>query len=283
MKNRHLNRISGFLLVMHTALQSASQTHKPIITLFSHGILDTGKQVLNYTEKKGSHAIITTPYATFNYPDARYKFWNLSLGQAPDIKTLAQAHAKTTKEFPESQHVLIGMSRGASVVLSYMALHQPKNVKALVLESPFDTVPAVLDAAADHVPDFIKNETTRTLAASIIKNLAGKHDPSAPQPIDLVGKIPTDLPMLIITSQEDKLVPTQLTTNIYQELKDTGHTHVYLLRLARGKHSQLLHGPDGLKYAQVVHAFYKKYGIPYNQILAEQGEEYLHACKQEGY
>lgn len=275
-------RIFGLLFALYAGLQSAPSDTQPTITLFSHGILDTGKQVLNYTgTKKGSHAIITTLYATFNYPDAPYKFWNLSFGQAPDVKAFAQAYEKVTQQFPDHQYVLMGMSRGASVILSYMALHQPKNVKALVLESPFDTVPAVLDAAADHVPDLIKYQTTRTLAADIIRTMARKHDPSAAQPIDLVEKIPTDIPVLLISSQEDKLVPAQLTANIYQKLKDTGHTHTYLLRLSKGKHSQLLNSADGLKYAQVVHAFYKKYGIPYDPVLAEQGEEFMSSCRQE--
>lgn len=285
MKCNRLKRIYGLLLVIiHASLQSAPLDSKPAVTLFSHGILDTGKQVLKYTGKQnGSPAIITAPYVTFNFPDAGEgpygmklcKFWNCSFGQNNDVKALALAHEKTSKQFPNHSHILMGMSRGASVILTYMALHQPKNVRALVLESPFDTVPAVLDAAADHVPDLIKCQTTRAAAVSVLQNIAMEYDPSAPQPIDLIDKLPLDLPVLLISSQEDKLVPAARTFNIYQKLKNKGHQHVYLLPLAKGKHSKLLHDTDGLKYAQVVNAFYKKYDLPHDPALATQGEPLL--------
>lgn len=273
-----------FVSSLFTSVIAFGMDSKATVTLFAHGILDTGKQVLKYTGKEnGSPAIITAPYATFNFPDAGEgpcgmklcKFWHCSFGQNNDIKALASAHEQTSKQFPNHNHVLMGMSRGASVILSYVAVHQPKNVQALVLESPFDTVPAVLDAAADHVPDLIKYQTTRAAAVSVLKNIAREYDSSAPQPIDLIDNLPSDLPMLLISSQEDKLVPAARTYAIYQKLKNRGHQHVYLLRLAKGKHSKLLHDTEGLKYAQVVHAFYKKYGLPHDPVLATQGEPLL--------
>lgn len=283
-----LNYFLSFIALIHFSIQSAQ---KPTVTLFSHGILDTAKQVFEYTgTEKGSRAIITAPYRTFNFPDAcslygikLCKFWNCSFGQAQDVKALALAHEKITKQFQDHNHILMGMSRGASVILSYVALHQPKNVKALVLESPFDTVPAVLDAAADHVPDLIKCQTTRALAYAVLENIARKYERGALQPIDLVDRLPSDLPILLICSDEDKLVPAQRTSNIYRKLKSKGHNDVYLLRLSKGKHSKLLHDSDGLKYASVVHAFYKKYDLPHDPVLAAEGEQVLLGCTPENY
>lgn len=288
MKYTFLKKFFGPLFVMvHAVLQSTQTHNKPAITLFSHGILDTGKQVLNYTDNhNGSRAIITAPYASFDFPDAGKgphgiklcKFWHCSFGQNNDVAALAAAHEETSRHYEDHNHVLMGMSRGASVILAYMALHQPKNVRALVLESPFDTVPAVLDAAADHVPNVIKYRIVRAATVALLKNIAMKYDQSAPQTIDLIDRIPLDLPILLICSQEDKLVPAARTVNIYQALKNKGHQHVYLLCLTKGKHSKLLQGADGLKYAQVVHAFYKKYDLPHDATLAEQGESMLFEC-----
>lgn len=285
MKRDFLKKIFGLLFVMgHAVLQSTPPNCKPAVTLFSHGILDTRKQVLNYTDNQsGSTAIITAPYVSFDFPDAGKgpygiklcKFWNCSFGQNNDVEALAVAHEVTSRQYENHNHVLMGMSRGASVILAYMALHQPKNVRALVLESPFDTVPAVLNAAADHVPNLIKYQIIRAATVALLRNIAMKYDQSAAQPIDLIDQLPSDLPILLICSQEDKLVPASRTFNIYQKLKNKGHQHVYLLCLAKGKHSKLLHGADGLKYAQVVHAFYKKYDLPHDAALAAQGEPIL--------
>jgi len=44
-----------------------------------------------------------------------------------------------------SEIVIFGLSRGASAVLNLMALYNPPQVKALVLESPFDTVGSIID------------------------------------------------------------------------------------------------------------------------------------------
>lgn len=274
--------IISFLSIV--TLFSHAQGPRPTMTLFAHGILDSGEQVTNYTkEKAGQYAIIFRPYATFNFADAckkiyglkLCKFWNCSFGQDNDIQELDSAYKQLVERFPSYDIVLAGMSRGASVIISYVATYRPKEVKALVLESPFDRVQSALDAAVDQVPQIISCGATRAIASMILRNVAYKYNPSALQPLDLVGKLPLDLPILLIASDEDKLVRTQSTYALYKKLLDIGHQHVYFLRLAKGRHSRLLHAENGLEYAQVVHAFYRKYNLPNDPTLAEQGQELL--------
>lgn len=281
-----LNYLLSFIALIHLSIQSA-QT--PTVTLFAHGILDTGKQIFKYMGKQGEpNIIITPPCATFNFSDAcdfygikLCKFWNCSFGQDNDIKAFDSAYKKTITRLAQHNLIFVGMSRGASVILSYVALYQPENIRALVLESPFDTVQSSLDAAVKQVPALINCKTTRAMAAFILRNIARKYEPSALQPIDLVDRLPIDLPILLICSDEDKLVPVESTCNLYRKLKRTGHQHVYLLRLSKGKHSKLLHDSDGLRYALVVHAFYKKYALPHDPVLAAEGEQFLLDCTPE--
>lgn len=274
-----------FIISFLTLLVGCSHAHatRPAMTIFAHGILDSGEQVTSYTQQKaGRHAIIFRPYATFNFADActvyglkLCKFWNCSFGQENDIQTLDNAYRQLVERFPLHDMILVGMSRGSSVIISYVATYHPKEVKALVLESPFDRVQSALDAAVDQIPLIISCVVTRALASSILRTIACNYNPCALQPVDLIDKISLDLPVLLIASEEDKLVRIQSTYALYKKLCNAGHQHVYLLRLTKGRHSKLLHAENGQQYAQVVHAFYQKYNLPHDPILAEQGQELL--------
>lgn len=261
------------------------------ITLFSHGMLDTGSnQIKGYLPVEGNQDarfIIQKPYAYFNYDDAcdpKYgiklcKFWHCSFGQQNDQATIARVYDALTKKFPERSYVLAGVSRGASVIWSFVANKKPSMVKALVLESPFDRIQTSLEAAARHVPALINCGLTRTLAQTLLRSIALKFKADALQPIDLVDQMPLDLPMLIVCSLEDKLVPAQSSYRLYQALHARGHKDLYILTLTKGKHAKLLQGVDGQRYEAVAHAFYKKYGLPHDQQKAEQGKELLPLCQ----
>lgn len=262
----YLNMPKLGLAMLLMSLHLAADAQTSSLTLFAHGILDTGRnQIQNYA----ASGIIAKPYAYFNFDDAcepKYgiklcKFWHCSFGQDNDIKTLARAYDNLATKFPTQSLVLYGVSRGASVIWSFIANQHPKQIKALVLESPFDRIQTSLQAAADHVPAIINYGFTRHLAQIILRTIACKYKVDALQPIDLADKIPLDLPILIICSLEDKLVPATSSYALYEALKKRGHQHAYIVVLPKGKHAKLLHGASGQQYEAAVHAFYKKYGL----------------------
>ena len=279
------------------------QLNSDSITLFSHGLLDSGRsQISGYTLNEVSpdtqatqpaflpRHTISKPYAYFNFDDAceptygikLFKFWHLSFGQHNDIEKLFRAYNATVQKFPTRHLVLAGVSRGSSVILSFVAAYQPKNIKALVLESPFDRIQTSLQAAAEHVPSLINFGLTRAVAKFILANIAFKYKIDALQPIDVVYKIPLNMPILIVCSLEDKLVPAYSSYHLYEALRARGHKHAYILVLEKGKHAKLLHGQSGEQYEYVVHAFYKKYGLKHDPSLAEKGEPLLKLCQPNG-
>ena len=257
-----------------------------VITLFSHGLADTFAQAYNYVKwytKNGlphtnERFVITGPVKTFNYPDAkgalaklcRVNFTQTSLWQDNEIATLANAYNQIIAQNPLESVLLFGLSRGASGALNFVARHKPNNIKALVLESPFDTVMGIVN-------DKTTNEYARALAKAVLKCHIPffKYDLNGIHALDVAAQVPCDLPILIMCSLEDTTVPATSTLRLYARLKATGHTNVHCVVLPRGQHSKLLQGPDGAIYQAAAHAFYKKYGLPHDPALADLGKDLL--------
>ncbi len=275
------------ILVYSTSLESVTY-------FFAHGLANNYKQAYSYTktaiikrkEVVNDRYILNSPLVTFNFPDAkglfakifRVNFMQTSFAQDNELEATLQAYS--TINDPQGA-VIMGVSRGAAVaaafasmVCSTAAKMTVAPLRALILESPFDSF---LDALNDK----IKKAWLRTLAASLVKHGMPffKYDSTGKQPIDTVELISPDLPILLVCSLEDTTVMASSTKRLYMRLRSTGHKHVYLLILTIGAHARLLSGPEGHTYHAVVHAFYKRYGLPYEEASAELGLSLLAQCQ----
>ncbi len=227
--------------------------------------------------KDASLWLIQQPLHTFNFPDATKKGFDgsqTSLGQENEIRTLANAYEKAKHTHDV---VLMGMSRGASTILNFLGTQNPTNVAAAIVESPFDSITNTLE-------NFCKVAGVSWLMPLGIlyasPNLFfSKFNPKGVFPIKVVHKIQKDLPILIIASLEDTLIPALSTAAIYSKLVDTQHSHVYFLLLEKGAHGYLLEHDNAHIYLNTVHAFYKKYDLPYNETLAAHGASILDQCQ----
>ena len=107
-----------------------------------------------------------------------------------------------------------------------------------------------------------------------------KYNKSGPKPIESVDQIPSSLPLFLICSPEDALVPAWSTIILYAALKSRGNPHVYLLLLPGGAHAKLIDHPQyGPLYAQAVNAFYERFDLPCDPELAHQGQSLLAKCQ----
>jgi len=281
-----VKKIAFFLL-----FSTIANIHAQVWYLFSHGIADTYKQAYKYvkTYKIGKNTfhntqyLITRPFLTFNYPDAHEGFLRInrnetSFAQDNEIARLKLRFEKTMryaqeKEPGDNEIIIFGLSRGASAALNLVALYNLPAVKALVLESPFDSVATIIDNKRKQLHlEWLSHDT----GEYIMENIFRRYDRNGVRPIDLVSKIRKDLPILIICSKKDQLVPCHSSVKLYQKLKESGHNAVHLFITDHGKHSKILEAQDGDTYQAVVHAFYKKYGLPHNTEFALQGKKYLH-------
>jgi|SRR4030095_14825038 len=262
---------------------------KLIVTIFSHGIADTYKQAFLYSKSYTKNGILYknelflfyTPYVSFNYPDATNKFYRVnwsetSFGQENEIGRLHLSYQRTMKKYEDCGIILFGLSRGASNLSIFAGLHQYDNIKALILESPYNTMTEVIESMMNRKGlGWIHISYGETLAEFIFK----KYTRNGWSPKNCVDTIPKNIPILITCSKEDETVPYTSSINLYKNLVASGHEHTYILIVDHGNHAQILQGPDGEQYQSTVNAFYKKYNLPHCPISAAKGETYLALCQ----
>ena len=270
-----------YLLILIFAGLLHSFSLKGYTYLFSHGFGETYRQAYRYAKTykwlgktyKNQNYILYTPIKLFNYPDSLWKglppkLNKTSLAQKNEIVTLKNAY----DEIEDENIILFGTSRGASVVLNFAGIHNTDKLKAIVAESPFDNVKSVFNT------HWFVNIASKLISKPKIYKFflwATKHKEEGEHPIDNVIHIRNDLPVMLICTESDEIVPCSSTINLYKKLCENGHKHVYLLKFKTGKHGKLLWTENGIKCRNVVHAFYAKYHLPHNPEFAKQGKNDL--------
>jgi len=241
----------------------SSTPETPLYFLFAHG-LGGHKGNVHYYHK---HTIVRDPFWSFNFPDARdgiINYKETSLAQGHEIEALKEAFETFCQEtFTKSgcipNIVLTGASRGASSIITFMGTHNPTNVSALVIESPFDTMDSVIIGLLSKI-GLGKSEGLRKLGHKILKKNYPKYDKDAPTPLSMIPHIRNkDLPILIICSKKDELIPWTSSYRLYEEFKKHGFTNVHIFISSRGKHVRILEDRYAHLYKEAVDTFYKKY------------------------
>ena len=280
-----------FLIISNNI--APAQPNNCCLVLFSHGIADTYKQAFLYAKsyiyegKKytNDRYLFPCPFVTFNYPDAtetiiRVNYKETSFGQPNEIERLHSAYDKAKKwafnRWDDCNIILFGLSRGASNLGIFAGTRTLEHVKAIILESPYYTMGEVI---ANMLQKNNLGWVPLSYGESVAEFIFKKYDRYGKSPATTVENIPSDMPILIVCSKEDGLVPYASSINVYKKLLNSGHKHVYILILDHGQHAKILSGQDGQKYQSVVHAFYKKYNLPYDSSSAEEGENILLFCQ----
>lgn len=272
-------------------LHSHDEYKSNIVYIFAHGLGATQQQGMQFSLLKKNTAtdsfnptwIIGCPTLLFNFPDAKNdnnEYFNkqVNLGQQLDIDRLCAAHAHAKNELPEHEVVLVGLSRGSVTIINYLATHTPQDVRAVILESPFDTFKNV-------VKHLLRRFYMHWIpfASKIGMKLSGVHFPMLDKkgifPLDVIKKTPHDIPVLFVHSKKDKVIPINSSRTLYAQLKAAGHEHAYLLELPSGSHGKLLMSEHAQLYHCVVQAFYKRYDLPHDPKSAQKGEATLSQCQ----
>lgn len=235
-----------------------TQADKPV-TIYCHGLGGNKKEAQYFHIQYGyQNAFIQGACESFDFKDVSNP--NSScLGQDVDIAYLHEVCKKY-------QHVqLFGISRGASTILNYAGLYQPSNIETMVLESPFDDVQTIIQRL--------------TGAKSSDTSMYPNYDPQGIQPIKMVDKMPKNIPILIICSKQDTLIPVSSSANVYKKLRQTGHDKAHLLVVDHGVHANILNGKDGATVRNVIHAFFRAYNQPHNLQWANLGQDRFATCQ----
>lgn len=261
-----------------------SDTSSSIAYVFAHGLGANQTQAAKLFKPHRQESILYGPTAVFDFPDAKkedndYNARYVNLGQTRDIQCLAHACNRTRQHLPDCKEiVLLGVSRGSAAILNYAALYPDAPVKAIVAEAPFD-----------HLKNIVKHLLKRfhlswmPFSKKIGMKLAQQrfHDLNINGlfPINTVTKINKNIPILLVHSQKDAVIPITSVYTLYIALRTSGHDHVYLLDLPSGDHGKLMFSSNALAYQNVVHAFYKKYNLPHHAQSAYKGEKILKYCQ----
>jgi hypothetical protein len=157
-------------------------------------------------------------------------FWNASIGGQSDLKAMEE-RSKLTKE----DVLYYGVSRGALVVARFCCHNQElKNVKGIILEGcPF----SIRDVIKDKVPHFLFDWFLSVLECCTKYNRIQEHENH-----DWICDIPCRIPILIISSTGDKIVPSMHAHRLFDALKDQKR-QVYLLMLENVGHNHFASSP----------------------------------------
>lgn len=249
--------------------------------LFAHGFAETHKQAYWYTKDKSPFPfIIDGRLFTYDYPDATTKPWRshwiqTSLGQSNEIIALNNAYeqvikALATENTINNSVILMGVSRGATTVLNFAGMYRPTQVKALIVESPFDSTRSLVKNILSKIYlDTIPYATTA--GHYLLSGIFWQHSTCGACAIDAIDTIDKELPILLVCSEKDSVVPASSTLLLYKKLRKNGHNKVHIFIVKKSRHARILHGPDAQNYQSIVHAFYKKYNLSHDPLLAEKG------------
>lgn len=276
--------------IFNILLLSSLYAYSAQYTVYAHGIIDGPAQIDRFKD------VIATPQiAPVIFPDAQIaSSWNLNgiigqlsnlygqkvnsthsfygkhinrnamyMGQDNDLEAISTKIAHIPAQ--ESM-ILYGCSRGAAALLTYLGKYNPSNIAALILDACPTDLPATL-----HIK-LASCGIHPTWANSIFTTLFPQYQASkALTPFNAIPLIQNkDLPILLVHSQKDHVVPYVHSLQLYQQLLDHGFTNVHLILLPHGRHAYALQDETiAPLYAQAVHSFYKKYNLPHDATIAQ--------------
>lgn len=210
--------------------------------------------------------IINGTCVMFDYPDTRDYF---DFGLTNDQQCLECIYdAVNTRT---DNIIFFGNCRGSKALLTYLSRSRPEHVKAVILDAPFldldQFVKEISKNYGAHLP-FSKKITKK-----VITNWHPTYLKRKDLAMDELKNIPVHIPLFIGHLLGDSLVSDQMIKDMVKTLRDSGHT-VYLLVIddKTKSHSRLYQTKP---YQQAVNAFLKQYGLPHDEILAQEGAALL--------
>lgn len=261
-----------------------SNSTSSIAYLFAHGLAANQTQAIKLFKPHIQESILYGPTAIFDFPDAKkeendYHAKYVNLGQTRDIQCLVHACNRTRQKLAKCEGVvLVGVSRGSAAILNYAALYKNAPIKAIIAEAPFDHLKSIVNHLLKRF-----HLSWMPFSEKIGMSLAAKRFPdlniNGLFPLNTVSNINKNIPILLVHSQKDAVIPITSVYMLYRALRASGHNHVYLFEIPSGDHGKLMFSRSALAYQNVVHAFYKKYDLPHHVQSAHKGERILKYCQ----
>jgi len=248
-------------------------SNSPTIFIFSRGYARTNTPYTNDNALQvgggamaayipiQDNVINDAPCITFDYPDRRRCF---NFGQKKDARCLEFVHEQTLQKNPNADIVLIGDCRGAKAILEF-ASSQPKNIKALVLLSPFFSARELTQKVSDSYLGWLPG--AERILHGFFKNWFPSYDPNSDYGfVERVAQIPPHMPIFIAHRTHDTLVSNEHVSAFINHLRATQHDNIHFIAVddTSALHSRLTPVPE---IQQAVNQFLCQYGLPHNKVL----------------
>jgi len=205
------------------------------------------------------HAFVTHSPGTQPVMDHHSLDWTrFNLGQHADMRLFGQALDAHRAKYPDQPIVLYGVSRGAATVVNFVAHATPaqlKDVAGIVLEGCPASLQSVLDCKVYYLPTILGQPLVYLIQKGF--EWCTSYSSSGPTPIDSMRRMPTHIPVLLVMSQGDCVVPPMCTWQAMLPVKDKRHIQPVMLPGAGHPHYTLCE-PDCSKYRDAVLSFYER-------------------------
>ena len=196
-------------------------------------------------------------------------FSKIDLAQERSIEQFHEKYMLWQQQYPNTECILFGVSRGAATVFNALATHKYP-ARMAVLESCFGSIAEIMRHGnpKNYLPilDIIARVTNFTI--------------DGPSPRALLDEFPPDIPVVFISSYKDQRVPYHSTRNVAYLLACKKRNPVYLISLKKSAHGQYTasNAADRDYYQSTMHAIYRKHNLPYITSFADAGQQYLQEC-----
>jgi len=259
----------NFFIINLISIFFIKSQNKEFEYLFIHG-LAAGKEQLKFYQR-----IIPTPYEgiAFDCVDVQEKPLYPELIKIPPTAFGQEKDIEIFSDFiknSERKIIGIGVSKGAACWINIASKNEYiDKLAALVLESPFADINEII--CRFKFVDYLNYIPCGYLITqSYAKKILKYYDPFGMQPLTSIQKIKNkELPIFLIHSKADKLIPINHSRKLYKEFLKNGFKNVYLVETEHAKHANVLTQDTENLFKKTIHSFYKKFNFPYNQELIE--------------
>lgn len=207
-----------------------------------------------------------TPTIAFDYPDDPEHF---NFGQDIDERCLALVYQELHNHWPSTNITLFGDCRGALLALK-LATYNPEMVDTLILAAPL--------VRADDLIQQISSQYLGFLGAygpSVLKNFFTwyfpNYDPSKDTLHTRLAHI-SGKRIFIAHREHDKVIPLESVKRLVRALRDQNEVYFLVVKNTNAPHSRL---NTVVEFQMAINAFYRQYGMPYDQELADAGQSLL--------
>ena len=195
----------------------------------------------------------------------------MSLAQTNDISEHQARYDLCMEQYPDSEFILYGVSRGAATTFNACALNQydTKKIQLIILEGCFDSVAG----AVQNSPLFLQWNSLKRAFVKMVAS-ATQFKAHGLAPIKLVDDFPEQVPVIFVTSVCDRIVPMASVQRLVDALKMRGKNPIYMLTLQHSSHPKYMmdNKEDTENYRDFLHALYKSLNLPYIAEYAISGE-----------